>query len=88
MTMEPIEGRPVIDYPNDWEYRLIGRSEEDILSAVATVLGDAPHTLEPGNSSKQGRYISMSLTTTVKTEDHRNALFKLFKDHESIVMVI
>lgn len=88
MTMEPIEGRPIIDYPNDWEYRLIGRSEKAILRAVTTVLGDAPHTLCPGNTSNKGRYISMSLTTTVETEEHRNALFKLFKDHESIVMVI
>lgn len=86
--MDPIQGRPVIDYPNDWEYRLIGRCEEDILNAVSSVMGDAPHSLCHANRSKQGRYISMSLTTTVETEEHRNALFKLFKDHESIVMVI
>ena len=79
--------KPEIDYPCDWDYRLIGRSEE-VLRAAATGIAPADHKLAPGKESKQGKYISLCLTVQVIDEQQRLTLFAALKAHADILYVL
>lgn len=79
--------KPDIDYPCDWEYRLIGRSEEILCAAAATIAPEG-HKISPGKESKQGKYISLCLTVQVKHEEQRLQLFAALKAHGDILFVL
>ena len=79
--------KPNIDYPCDWEYRLIGLSEQALRAAVASIVS-REHTLEPSKESKKGKYVSYSLTVQVTDEGHRHKLFEELKVHADIQFVL
>lgn len=82
------QDKPVIHYPCDWEYRIIGGNPEQIRSAVAEILGEEDYTLEEGNWSRQGRWVSMVLRMVVINEPHRLETFRALREHPSVRMVL
>jgi putative lipoic acid-binding regulatory protein len=58
---------PALEYPRLWEYRVIGVRAERLREIIAQVLGEQEHTVEPGNTSKHGRYVSISAMVTVRS---------------------
>ncbi|MDF1838705.1 MAG: DUF493 domain-containing protein [Planctomycetota bacterium] len=79
--------KPEIEYPCEWDYRVIGFTEELLRAAVAELVSDE-HRLVPGKESKQGKYISLCLTVQVVDESHRHALFASLKAHGDILFVL
>jgi putative lipoic acid-binding regulatory protein len=79
--------KPEIEYPCDWDYRLIGRSEEVLLAAIACI-APADHKVAQGQQSKQGSYISLSLTVKVANEKQRLQIFGALKAHVDILFVL
>jgi putative lipoic acid-binding regulatory protein len=87
--VQPLDGKkPVIEYPCAWTYQVIGLDEQELRAAVAEVIGDARHTLESGNSSKGGKYLSLGLEVHVVDEGHRLRIFQLLSAHPAIRFVI
>jgi putative lipoic acid-binding regulatory protein len=82
------ESVPVLEYPRLWEYRLIGQSVERLREVIAHVLGRQEHTIEPGNTSRGGRYVSISVVVTVRDEAHRNEIFQGMQGHADVRMVL
>ena len=80
--------RPKIDYPCEWEYRLIGPDEENIRRAVVEILKTKQYTLSFSNISKSGKYISFSLKTIVATEKERNNIYISLRKHTGIKCLI
>ena len=79
--------KPIIDYPCDWEYRLIGLSEQVLRAAVVSLV-PSEHKLEPSKESKKGKYVSYCLTVQVIDEGHRHRLFEALKVHVDIQFVL
>lgn len=91
-----LNGKPEIEYPCPWTYKVIGADENDLRRAVKVMLdvcldrasGDRAWELSRSRTSSGGKYISLNLTLTVESEEERNALYDGLKDCPEIVMVI
>lgn len=80
--------RPKIDYPCEWEYRIIGLDEEELRRLVSEILKAKQYTLSFSNISKAGKYISLSLKTIVATEVKRNDMYISLRKHPAVKSVI
>ena len=86
--MQPLEGRPDIDYPCPWSFKVIGREEDEIRQAVAEIVGDHAYTLTFSNQSAHGKYCSLNLDMVVVDEPHRLTTFEALMHHASIQIVL
>lgn len=80
--------KPHLDYPCSWSYRLIGRDEATLRSAVAGVVEADEYRIVPSHKSRTGRYVSMRLTLTVRDEAHRISLFEDLKASRATLYVL
>lgn len=79
---------PKINYPCEWEYKLIGLNEEDIRSAAAEALKTKQYVLSFSNISKAGKYMSFSLKTVVLSEEERNCIYASLRGHQAIKSIL
>lgn len=86
--MKQLEGRPEIEYPSPWTFKLIGREEDDMREAVATIVGDHAYSLTFSNQSAKGKYCSLNLDMVVLNEPHRLNTFEALMQHQSIQIVL
>ena len=77
-----------IDYPREWEFRIIGTDEGLLKNAVSQILGDRKYDLSFSNISKGGKYISLALKTFVESEEARNTLYTALRKHTAIKSVL
>jgi putative lipoic acid-binding regulatory protein len=83
------EGRkPEILYPCIWAYQVIGTDEALLRAAVVEVVGKLDHTLELGNVSPGGKYLSLGLQARVEDEEQRLLIFDLLSKHPAIRFVL
>ena len=87
MTQEP-QQHLKIDYPCEWEYRIIGVGDEALRLAVSEIIGDRKHSLAFSNISKTGKYISLSLKTIVENEEIRNSIYASLTKHAAVKKVL
>jgi len=80
--------KPVIEYPLEWQYKLIGSDQEGIQSAIQQTLPERKHQVAFSQKSSRGSYFSMNLYVIVQNEDDRNNLYRLFNSHPAIKMVM
>jgi putative lipoic acid-binding regulatory protein len=80
--------KPEIDYPCVWQYKIIGQERQAIQTALSQELGDTPYSLSASRTSKKGKYLSLNLELTVQDEEERLRLYKIFKDHPAIKLVL
>ena len=78
--------KPVIEYPCEWEFRIIGTDPALIRNAVAAVVGEQEHSL--CDSNKKGRYLSMILELQVPSEAERNRIYRELCEYDHIRMVL
>jgi uncharacterized protein len=86
--LQPLSGKPVIEYPCPWEYRIIGSDPDQMRAAVGEVLDGRDHTLREANHSRSGRWLSMSLELVVHSEEDRNDLHRALTGHRWIRMAL
>ena len=77
-----------LDYPCEWQFKLIGLSEELLANAVIAIITNKSYQLELSKQSAKGKYISMTLAIEVSSENERVGLFDKFKNHGDIKMVL
>ncbi len=88
MTSCLTEQKPEIDYPCQWQYKVIGTAKDEILEAISLVIGAREHTICESNKSSAGKYRSMNLELEVDSEDMRNRIFMELQCHPSLRMII
>ena len=79
--------KPLIEYPCEWQYQIIGPNEEQIRAAVAEIV-TAPFTLTATQTSKTGKYHSLRLLTTVASEEVRTSIYLALSQHPSVTVVM
>lgn len=83
-----LDKRPDIDYPCDWIYKVIGRNEDALTAAIASIMGDHAYDLQFSHRSSKGNLVSMSLSIRVANEDERLGFFKALCDADDIIQVL
>lgn len=79
--------KPHITYPCEWEYRIIGQSEEELCALVFEIM-PREYRIERGKSSSGGNFVSMYVWVVVNDEDERNTLFGALQAHKDVKMVL
>ncbi|GHV04709.1 hypothetical protein AGMMS50229_06600 [Campylobacterota bacterium] len=87
-SFNPLEGKPQIDYPCEWEYRLIGRDAATMATAAMGAVGGTAHKLEPSHTSSKGSFVSMRLIVNVSSEEERLAIFEALRASKSILQIL
>ena len=89
-------GKPVIIYPCQWGFKVIGMAEDAVRAAVKDCLaeclnqetGDRAYELGFSRSSGEGKYVSLTLNLEVQDELERDTLFRALADRPEIRLVI
>jgi putative lipoic acid-binding regulatory protein len=77
-----------IDYPCLWQYKVIGMKREAMQKVISEHMGDAPYALTESRVSSNGKYISMTLESTVYSDYHRLRTYQVLADHPDIKVVL
>lgn len=93
---DPKQDKPTIEYPAPWGYKIIGSDEQAMRTAVQECLdqslvretGDREFELGFSRESKGGKYLSLSLSLTVVSEEERDGIFTSLKKHPAVLMVM
>jgi len=81
-------GKPIIVYPVEWPYKIIGTDLSKIETAVEEIVNDRSFVLNKSNQSAKGKYISCNVIITVNTEDEKNSFFTKLSSHKDIKIVL
>ena len=77
-----------LDYPCNWQYKVIVNKEDNAKKIAKDVLKDRVHTIKKSQNSSKGKYTSHSLDILVHSSDDRKALFEELKKHDKIKFVL
>lgn len=77
-----------LEYPCNWCYKVVGFERAGIEIAALEILGERSYNLNPSNTSKNGKYISMNLEILVHNEEERTYFYETLKGHQHIKMVL
>ncbi len=82
------KNRPQIEYPCQWEYKIIARTPDEAVRAAESAAEGFKYDITASNISKKGKYVSINLSVEVENEEERNIIFGKLENDESVVMVI
>ncbi len=85
---EVIDERPIIEYPCNWQYKLIGKNETKVKEVIDELLSHKSIILSKSKVSKKKKYTSFNLEVNVENEEERDRIFQSLKVHNEIVMVL
>ena len=77
-----------LDYPCNWEYKVVIRQEQVIKDIIKQVLQEREHNIKPSKTSSKGKFKSYTLEMLVHNEDDRKEIYKILGAHEHIKMVV
>ena len=77
-----------LEYPCDWQYKVVIRHEQDIKSIIKDVLEDRKHGIKPSKTSSKGKFTSHTLEMEVHSDEDRTNIYKLLGAHQHIKMVV
>jgi uncharacterized protein len=87
---ELIEVKPLIEYPTDYAFKVMGRREEGFAEFVRQLFGRlmgaevSPEAIAE-NVSKQGTYISLTVTLSLVSEAQRQAIYTAIHQEKRIL---
>jgi len=76
--------KPEIIYPTKWGFKIIGKDKDKVEKAIKEILGEKEHSCKFSNTSKNGKFSSFSAECIVDSEEERDALYKLFGEHDDV----
>lgn len=77
-----------IQYPCNWQYKIIGTNVDNMISAVEEILTGYEYSLTPSNISRNEKYYSLNIDAFVPSEIIKNIIFQKLTEHRSIKYVI
>jgi len=80
--------RPKIDYPCQWQFRLIGPDAQRLRAVIAEVFGERPHSVRDGHTSSGGKYCSVEASAEVASEQDRDDRFAALSAAEGVLTVL
>jgi uncharacterized protein len=80
--------KKIIEYPCQWDYRVIGADAVALQVAVAECLGGCSYSCVPANRSSSGKYCSVAVEAVVPDEKTRDRIYKSLGKHAAVKMVL
>jgi len=77
-----------IEYPSQWNYKIIIHTYADIEELVKNVVADRTYKITKSNNSKNNTYESYKVTLLVHSDEDRTALFHEFKKQNGVKIVL
>ncbi|HZF71715.1 HP0495 family protein [Sulfuricurvum sp.] len=77
-----------LEYPCKWCYKVVAHERAGIEIAAMEIFSSREYSLNPSNTSRSGKYISMNLELLIHNEDERTYFFETLKAHPHIKMVL
>lgn len=75
-------------YPCQWTFAVMGKDEEAIRAAIATVLLSRPFEIRFSKKSETAKYLSLHVETLVQNEADRDEIFFALRAHPAVKMVL
>lgn len=72
--------KPLVEYPTDYAFKVMGKRDEDFTEYIrvkfSQLIGNEvpPHAVAE-NVSKQGKYVSVTVTVRLHSEDQRQKIY-------------
>jgi uncharacterized protein len=87
------ESRPLIDYPTDYTFKVMGRQEggftQHVLALFRRILGEElPPDAVREQPSSRGTYVSVNVTVYLVSEEHRRSIYEQLHQDERIVLYL
>lgn len=80
--------KPIIAYPCEWSYKVIGADRAVMTRAIADLLEPFDSRFRESRQSRTGRFTSFEVTVRVETEAERNAVFDELRSIPSVKLVL
>ncbi len=85
-------GSPLLTFPCVFPLKVMGRREDGFAQTVSEIVlrhaGDfSPHTIEM-RTSKNGRYLSLTVTINARSREQLDALYTELSGHPLVMMVL
>ena len=88
MILDSNSKKPNIEYPCDWEYKVIGTDVDEMIKAIELITEGMDYKISPSNVSSKGNYFSLNLTVFVPSEVIRDIIFVKLESNEFVKMVL
>jgi putative lipoic acid-binding regulatory protein len=88
MLLDSNSKKPNIDYPCDWNYRVIGTNVDEMIKVIEIAVAGIEHEINSSNVSSKGNYFSLNLKVFVTSEVIRDSIFAKLNSNEFVKMVL
>jgi len=88
MIVDSNSKKPIINYPCDWQYKVIGTDLDELIKAIEIVADGMEYKISSSNVSSKGNYFSINLKVFVTSEVIRDIIFEKLKANEFVKMVL
>jgi uncharacterized protein len=84
--------KPLLTFPCEFPMKVMGRREDGFAQLVADIVMRHAPDFDPATiemrSSKQGRYLSLTVTINAQSREQLDALYKELSGHPMVIMVL
>ncbi|MFP4039351.1 MAG: YbeD family protein [Desulfosudaceae bacterium] len=80
--------RPLIDYPCNWSYRVIGFDRHGLTRAVEECCQGYDYQVAASNTSRSGKYLALAVSVRVENEAARDGLYRSLAGHPQVKTVL
>ncbi len=78
----------MIEYPTPWTYKVIGREETALRSAIREILPNHQPQVTLSNTSRGDRYLCLNVEVVVYSDAERVSIYERLRVHEATVIVL
>lgn len=76
-----------VDYPSNWEYKVITESKNKIEDILFDTV-NRKYKIVKQNNSKSGKYTSYTITMDVESKEDKDAILTRIYEHAKVYMVL
>lgn len=88
MILDSDSRKPDINYPCNWDYKIIGTDLDQMIEAIELIVEGMDYKISSSNISAQGNYFSLNLTVFVNSEIIRDIIFSKLVESKFIKFVL
>jgi len=86
------DGQSLLDFPTPFPIKIMGRREGSFAQSVMEIVLKHAPDFQPATMemrpSRQGKYISLTVTIEARSREQLDALYRELCDHPGVVMVL
>ncbi len=92
MSEAPAKGDSLLTFPCVFPLKVMGRREDGFAQTVCEIVQRHAEDFHPGTlemrASKNGRYLSLTVTINAKSREQLDALYQELSKHPRVMMVL